>query len=105
MAPDGAVRDASAVVGRLLAAPVRRGEPLTDVRLAGAGLLGAGDADLLAVPVRLADAASAALLPAGDHRDVLAAGTPPGAPPPAQGVVGDAPGAARPAPPQGPGRR
>jgi Flp pilus assembly protein CpaB len=89
-APDGALRDAGSLVGRLLAAPVRRGEPLTDVRLAGAGLLASGDSDLLAVPVRLADAATAALLHAGDHVDVLAAGTTPGAPAQAQVVVNDA---------------
>jgi len=87
-APDGVVRDVDAVVGRLLAAPVRRGEALTDVRLAGAGLL--GGTDLLAVPVRLADAATAALLHAGDHVDVLAAATSPGAPAQAQVVVDDA---------------
>lgn len=89
-APDGAMRDAGTLVGRLLAAPVRRGEPLTDVRLAGAGLLDAGDTDLLAVPVRLADAATAALLHAGDHVDVLAAATSPGAAAQAQVVVDDA---------------
>ena len=87
-APDGAVREVGAVVGRLLAAPVRRGEALTDVRVAGAGLL--GSSDLLAVPVRLADAATAALLHAGDRVDVLAAATSPGAPAQAQVVVDDA---------------
>ena len=86
--PDGAVRDSATVVGRLLAAPVRRGEALTDLRLAGAGLL--GSSDLLAVPVRLADAAAAALLHAGDHVDVLAAATSPGAPAQAPVVVDDA---------------
>ena len=89
-APDGALRDADAVVGRLLAAPVRRGEALTDLRLAGAGLLAADEADLLAVPVRLADAATAALLHAGDRVDVLAAATAPGSPAQAQVVVDDA---------------
>src|SRR5690242_14139268 len=33
--PAGALQAGSTVVGRLLAAPVRRGEPLTDVRLLG----------------------------------------------------------------------
>ncbi|MCW2726896.1 MAG: hypothetical protein JWN35_3817, partial [Frankiales bacterium] len=69
--PSGAIADESQAVGRLLAAPVRRGEPLTDVRLAGARLLGREEAGLLAVPVRLADAAAAALLRAGDRVDVL----------------------------------
>src|SRR5262245_15171217 len=36
--PDGAARSPAVVVGRTLAAPVRRGEPLTDVRLTGSDL-------------------------------------------------------------------
>ena len=78
MVPDGALTDADALTGRLLAAPVRRGEALTDVRVAGAGLLPAGQEGLLAVPVRLADAATASLLRAGDRVDVLAASSAPG---------------------------
>lgn len=71
--PDGAVASLDAAVGRLLAAPVRRGEVLTDLRLAGAGLLTGAAPGRVAVPVRLADAASVALLHAGDRIDVLAA--------------------------------
>src|SRR6185437_5826353 len=41
LVPAGALTSDSAVVGRLLAAPVRRGEPLTDVRLLGPSLLAA----------------------------------------------------------------
>jgi Flp pilus assembly protein CpaB len=71
LAPDGALTSAAAAVGRAVAGPVRRGETLTDVRLLGSGLLtGAG---LVAAPVRLADAATATLLHAGDRVDVLAA--------------------------------
>jgi pilus assembly protein CpaB len=74
--PAGALTDRSSVVGRVLAGPVRRGEPLTDVRLLGRQLLegysGAGDR-LVAAPVRLADAGAAALLRPGDVVDVLAA--------------------------------
>jgi Flp pilus assembly protein CpaB len=69
--PTGVLVDATAVVGRLLAGPVRRGEALTDVRLLGAGLLTAGDG--VAVPVRLAEPATAALVQAGDRVDVLSA--------------------------------
>jgi pilus assembly protein CpaB len=69
-APDGAVTDASTLVGRSVAGPVRSGETLTDVRLLGSGLVRA--AGLVAAPVRLADPAGAALLHAGDHVDVLA---------------------------------
>lgn len=78
------------VAGRVLAAPVRRGEPLTDVRLAGADLLSARGAGLVAVPVRVADAASAALVSAGDRVDVLAAASAPGAAPVARVVAADA---------------
>lgn len=73
LAPEGALTAVADVVGRVAAGAVRRGEPLTDVRLLGAGMLQAKG--LVAVPVRLADAASAALLHAGDHVDVLAATT------------------------------
>jgi len=73
--PAGALIDPDAVVGRLLSGPVRAGELLTDVRLAGASLLRDDASGRVAVPVRLADAASAALLQAGDRIDVLAAST------------------------------
>jgi Flp pilus assembly protein CpaB len=66
--PSGATRDA---VGRTLAAPVRRGEPVTDVRLLGPALT-AGDPELTAVPVRLPDAAMVALLEVGDRIDLIA---------------------------------
>ena len=59
-------------VGRVLAAPVGAGEPVTDVRLVGAGLAEA-HADLIVVPVRLPDAGVVALLRLGDRIDLLAA--------------------------------
>lgn len=63
------------LVGRLLAAPMRRGEPLTDVRILSASLLTATDEpDDVAVPVRVADGpATLALVHAGDLIDVIAA--------------------------------
>lgn len=67
-APDGLAGD---VVGRTLAAPVRRGEPITDVRLVGPALTEGYD-DLVAVPVRLPDAGSVALLAVGDRIDLVA---------------------------------
>lgn len=77
--PAGVLRPGSALAGRVLAAAVRRGEPLTDVRLVGRPLLAALESDgLVAVPVRMADAASVALLQPGDLLDVLAAGSPGG---------------------------
>lgn len=71
--PAGALRSGVRIVGRLLAAPVRRGEPLTDVRLLEPALLTAlSDADLVAVPIRVADGSAAALVRPGDVVDVLA---------------------------------
>lgn len=89
-APSGTLSATADAVGRVLAAPVRRGEPLTDVRIAGADLLSARASGLVAVPVRVADAASAALVTAGDRVDVLAAGSAPGAAPSARVVAADA---------------
>jgi len=71
--PEGALTDRPTAVGRSVGGPVREGEPLTDVRLLGSGLL--HRTGLVAVPVRLADGATAALLRAGDRVDVLAAST------------------------------
>lgn len=66
--PDGAAADP---LGETLAAPVRRGEPITDVRLVGSALT-AGRPDLVAVPVRLPDAGMARLLEVGDRIDLFA---------------------------------
>ncbi len=71
LVPRGALTDAASAVGRLVAGPVRAGEALTDVRLLGAGLLPAGRQ--VAVPVRVAEPATAALVAAGDVVDVLSA--------------------------------
>jgi pilus assembly protein CpaB len=71
--PAGALTLTTDAVGRTLAGPVRRGEPLTDVRLVGARLVDALGPGLVATPVRLADPAVAGLLRPGDRVDVLAA--------------------------------
>jgi len=70
-APEGSTpaRDA---VGRTLAAPLRRGEPVTDVRLVGPGLL-AGYPGTVATPVPLPDPAAVSLLAVGVRVDVLGA--------------------------------
>jgi Flp pilus assembly protein CpaB len=72
--PAGAVSGGENVLGHLLGAPMRRGEPLTDIRLVSGALLDAidrpGD---VAVPVRVADGPAArALVHAGDDVDVIA---------------------------------
>jgi Flp pilus assembly protein CpaB len=71
--PAGALRPGDDVTGRLLAGPARRGEPLTDARLLGPGLLAGYPDDLVAAPVRIADGGAVSLLRAGDRVDVLAA--------------------------------
>lgn len=69
VAPARSVRDA---VGRTLAAPLRRGEPVTDVRLVAPGLM-RGYPGRVAVPVRIADADMVGLLRVGDPIDLVAA--------------------------------
>ncbi len=71
-APGGATADPGALVGRVLAAPLRAGEPVTDVRLVGPGLTALLPAGQVAAPVRLADLAVAGLAGPGDRVDVLA---------------------------------
>lgn len=58
--------------GTTLASPLRRGEPLTDARLLGPGLLREQPPGTLAAPVRLADPSVADLLRPGDRIDLVA---------------------------------
>ena len=69
VAPSGTPADA---VGRTLAGPVRAGEPVTDVRLVTPSLV-SGYPGLVALPVRVADADSVALLRVGDRVGLVAA--------------------------------
>ncbi|GAA2370878.1 SAF domain-containing protein [Nonomuraea africana] len=69
--PDGALH--TGAVGRILASPLRRGEPVTDVRLLGPGLLATLPPGTVATPVRIADPDAARLLVPGDSVGVLAA--------------------------------
>lgn len=100
--PAGAAEDP---VGHTLAAPLRAGEALTDVRLVGPALT-AADPGLTALPVRLPDAAAASLLEVGDRIDLIATDPQrPGAqvvawdlpvlavPPPSDALSGGQPGA------------
>lgn len=74
-APDGVVPDAA---GETLASPLRRGEPVTDVRLLTPDLM-TGHPDRVALPVRVTDPAAVDLVRVGDRVDLLstdpAAGT------------------------------
>jgi Flp pilus assembly protein CpaB len=67
--PDGLADDAA---GRTLAAPLRSGEPVTDLRLVGPALTD-GYPGLAAVPVRLPDAGMVDLLRVGDRVDLVSA--------------------------------
>ena len=67
-APDGLAVDPA---GRLLAAPLRRGEPVTEARLVGDGMT-EGRPELVALPVRLPDPAAVDLLEVGDEIDLHA---------------------------------
>lgn len=69
----GRARDPSAP--RILAGPVRRGEVLTDMRLVSGGLLRGYGPDVVATPVRVADAGAVRLLRPGDRVDVLSSGS------------------------------
>jgi Flp pilus assembly protein CpaB len=62
----------SQAVGRTLAAPIRKGEPLTDVRLVSPALA-AGFPGRVALPVRIADADMVGLVRVGDRVDLVAA--------------------------------
>lgn len=67
--PAGALRVMTAAVGHPLAAAVRAGEPLTDIRLGRSARLAAGT---VAATIRLADPAAAGVLRVGSRVDVLA---------------------------------
>ena len=68
VAPAGLAEDP---VGRVLAAPLGRGEVVTDVRLVGPALAVAQPGEV-ALPLRLPDAGMAALLRVGDRIDLHA---------------------------------
>lgn len=75
LAPDALPDDLLAdPVGRTLAGPVSRGEPLTGVRVVGAPLAqqSLAGTDRVALPVRLPDAGAVALLRVGDRVDLVA---------------------------------
>ncbi|MBO0827927.1 MAG: Flp pilus assembly protein CpaB [Streptosporangiales bacterium] len=73
--PDGALAEARDAVGHVLAAPVRRGETLTDVRLVGESSARGYGPDRVGTPVRIADPGVASLLRPGSLVDVLAVPT------------------------------
>jgi Flp pilus assembly protein CpaB len=70
LAPAGALLEPAAAEGQVLVGAARAGEPITDVRLAGAAARSAGPGSA-AVPVRLADPGVADLLTPGSRVDVI----------------------------------
>lgn len=76
--PEGAYAGAADVAGQVLAAPVRKGEPVTDLRVLGPSLLRSyaepGGGEVVAAPVRVADTGVLAYVRVGSRVDVLAAG-------------------------------
>lgn len=71
LAPAGALGEPALAAGRVLVGAAHAGEPLTDLRLVGAGPVPGGAA---AVPIRIADAGVAALLAPGNRVDVVTVG-------------------------------
>jgi pilus assembly protein CpaB len=71
--PASALGRISAATGRTAAGPLEPGSVVTESQLLGPGLLTGQPADLLAVPVRLADPAAALLVRRGDRVDILGA--------------------------------
>lgn len=87
--PSAAATSVSAVIGRVVAGPMRRGEPLTDRRLVGGSLVAGYPGDVVAVPVRIHDADVVSLLRVGDRIDIYSATGDQAAP--ARRVAADAP--------------
>ena len=71
LVPTGTLHDPEEAAGRVLVGAAHPGEPLTNVRLVGAGPVPSGAS---AVPVRIADAAVATLLVPGTRVDVVTIG-------------------------------
>ncbi|QGN59072.1 SAF domain-containing protein [Nostocoides sp. HKS02] len=71
IAPAAALRSASDVVGRRLTSVVGAGEPLTEQRLSGAGLLDGQPSGSVAVHVALADPGAGAMVRPGDRIDLV----------------------------------
>ncbi|WP_230855157.1 SAF domain-containing protein [Arthrobacter terrae] len=69
--PAAALRTQDSVAGRQLAGPLRQGQVLTDAALLGSGLLVGTPIGSQAVPIRLADAATVALIHPGQLVNVV----------------------------------
>lgn len=72
LAPEGSLDDSSGLVGRLLAAPVPSGAPVTELAVVSGGA--AHEKGELLVPVRVQDSSVLAVVRPGDRVTVVAAG-------------------------------
>jgi pilus assembly protein CpaB len=71
--PAHAVDETTSLTGRMVAAPMRAGEPFTDRRLVGRSLVHGYPGDVVAAPIRIQDAEAVSLLRVGDRIDVYSA--------------------------------
>ncbi|GGH93360.1 RcpC/CpaB family pilus assembly protein [Arthrobacter liuii] len=71
MVADGFLKDDAAAAGKQLAAPMRKGQLLTDAQLLGPGLLAGTPPGSAAVPLRMADASSIQLVSPGQLVNVV----------------------------------
>ncbi|WP_251043487.1 RcpC/CpaB family pilus assembly protein [Arthrobacter sp. ISL-48] len=71
---DGAIRDGSEVTGKQLAAPLRKGQLVTDAQFLGPGLLTGTPPGTAAVPLRMADPSSIQLVSPGQLVNVVLTG-------------------------------
>src|SRR4051794_33106884 len=71
MVADGFPREGGAATGKQLAAPLRKGQLLTDAQLLGPGLLAGTPPGSAAVPLRMADASSIQLVSPGQLINVV----------------------------------
>lgn len=71
----GSVRSNAEAEGKQLAAPLRKGQLLTDTQLLGPGLLAGTPPDSAAVPLRMADPSSIQLVSPGQLVNVVLTGT------------------------------
>ncbi|WP_434614668.1 Flp pilus assembly protein CpaB [Arthrobacter sp. A5] len=69
--PGAAFRSVDNVAGQQLSGPLRKGQVITDAALLGAGLLVGAPPGSQAVPIRLADAATVALINPGQRVNVV----------------------------------
>ncbi len=89
LVPSGAATNVAGLVGRIVAGPMRAGEPLTDLRVVGAALIAGYSDGVVATPVRIQDADVVSLLRVGDRIDIYSSTGDQAVP--ARRVVADAP--------------